>query len=172
MPDRGFRLRFPEADIETWASRYSYRGEMELISGPVERARKQGYLDMETFLAIGEWKSPRVRKRRAANSPEFVEEISRLALLPSTSPRLAIESLTLLSGVDWPTASVILHFCHNDPYPILDFRALWSISAPAGKYDHSLWEDYTAYTRALADRAKVSMRTLDRALWKYSEVHQ
>jgi hypothetical protein len=32
--------------------------------------------------------------------------------------------VTLLNGVRWPTASAILHFCHADPYPVLDVRAL------------------------------------------------
>ncbi len=34
----------------------------------------------------------------------------------------------MLDGVSWLIASVILHFCHSDPYPIIDFRSLWSVS--------------------------------------------
>lgn len=136
-------------------------------------ARDRGYLDYSTFLAIGEWKSPRNKKRHASNAPEFVEEVTRLALTPGTSPRLAIETLTLLAGVEWPTASVILHFCHADPYPILDFRALWSLSTDVpARYDYPFWREYSEFTRELARRSGVSMRTLDRALWKFSEVHQ
>jgi hypothetical protein len=139
MPTR-FQLRFPETDIGKWAAQYDYPGETDLIAGPVARARVRGYLEYSAFLAIGEWKSPPNRKRHAANAPEFVEEITRLALSPATSPQLAIEALTLLAGVEWPTASVILHFCHTDPYPILDFRALWSLSRdiPAC-YDFAFW---------------------------------
>ena len=168
-----FRLRFPESGIHRWAALYDYPGENELIRGPVATARRNGYLDAETFSAIGEWKTPRARKRRGANSAAFVEEITRLALAPTTSPRLAIEALTLLSGVSWPTASVILHFCHPDPYPIVDFRALWSLSsAVPAQYQYPFWDEYTQFTRILAKRVGVTMRTLDRALWKYSEVHQ
>ncbi len=35
--------------------------------------------------------------------------------------------LRFLDGVEWPTASTILHFCGARPYPILDYRALWSL---------------------------------------------
>lgn len=168
-----FLLRFPRAEIPRWASLYDYPGEADLIQGPVAIACRSGYLTAETFAAIGEWKTPRARKRRAGNAPSFIEEVTRLALAPGTSPRLAIEALTLLSGVSWPTASVILHFCHPDPYPIIDFRALWSLSAAVPpKYRYAFWEDYTVFTRALARSASVDMRTLDRALWKYSELHQ
>ena len=168
-----FALRFAESDINQWAAQYDYPGEAELIRGPVATARQLGYLDMDTFLAIGEWKSPRARKRRKANPPEFVEEVTRLALSPSASPRLAISVLTLLSGVSWPTASVILHFCHPDPYPIVDFRALWSLSATVpAQYEYAFWYEYVQFTRRLAKNRRVDMRTLDRALWKYSELHQ
>lgn len=168
-----FRLRFPERELRKWAGQYDYPGEAKLMAGPVASARKQGYLDMPTFMRIGDWKSPRSRARRAANPAPFVEEVTRVALDRSTSPRLAIEALTLLSGVSWPTASVILHFCHSEPYPIVDFRTLWSLSCEVPRqYDYRFWEPYTRFTRSLAARLKLDMRTLDRGLWKYSELHQ
>jgi hypothetical protein len=173
VPIPAFRLRFPEAEISKWAALYDYPGEAELMAGPVALARQRGYLDLEAFLAIGEWKSSRPRKRRASNSTEFVQEVTHLAFDPNTSPRFAIEALTLLAGVDWPTASVVLHFCHADPYPILDYRALWSVSQDErDRYDFTYWAAYTAFTRDIARRNTVSMRILDRALWKYSELHQ
>jgi hypothetical protein len=88
--------------------------------------------------------------------------VTRTALA-TPDDRLRIEVLRLLRGVDWPTASVILHFAHTDRYPILDFRALWSLGAddpPA--YGYELWAAYTMACRRLADQCRVSMRTLDR----------
>jgi hypothetical protein len=168
-----FSPRFPSSDIVKWASLYDYPGESELIAGPVAKARARGHLMLDEFLKIAEWKSPRPRKHYRANPPALVEEVSRIAFNRSTSPRLAIEILTILDGVSWPLASVFLHFCHPDPYPILDFRALWTLSLDVPKqYDFDLWHDYSAFTRALAQDAGVDMRTLDRALWKYSEIHQ
>lgn len=87
--------------------------------------------------------------------------------------RPRIEVLLLLRGVAWPTASVILHFVYPDRYPVLDYRALWSVGvSPAPPYTFAFWEPYLAFTRATARRLKVSMRDLDRALWQYSKEKQ
>jgi hypothetical protein len=70
-------------------------------------------------------------------------------------------------------ASVILHWGCHEPYPILDYRALWSLgidSPPA--YNFNFWWAYTQQCRGLAAQAGVSMRTLDRALWQYSKENQ
>jgi hypothetical protein len=81
--------------------------------------------------------------------------------------------LTLLDGVDLPTASVILHFAHTDPYPILDYRALWAIGAGVKPpYTFKIWKPYVTFTRATAQRLNVSMRELDRALWQFSKERQ
>jgi hypothetical protein len=168
-----FVLRFPLSEVRKWAALYDYPGEAELIAGPVESGRTRGYLTRAEFLAVAEWKSARPRKRYQTNSSDRIEEITRIAFAPSTSPQLAIEILMLLSGVKWPTASVLLHFCHLEPFPILDFRALWSLSLDVpSHYGFALWDRYCHATRSLAAAANVDMRTLDRALWKYSEIHQ
>ena len=53
---------------------------------------------------------------------------------------LRIGSLMVLGGVNWPTASVLLHFGHKDPYPILDFRALESFGIPKQSfYNFEFW---------------------------------
>jgi hypothetical protein len=81
--------------------------------------------------------------------------------------------LTVLTGVGWPVASVILHLCHDDCYPILDFRAIWSVkAAQPSSYTLAFWLAYTQHCRALAEECKVDMRTLDRALWQYSKERQ
>jgi hypothetical protein len=71
-------------------------------------------------------------------------------------------------------ASVILHWCHADRYPIIDYRALWSLSVeqqPAF-YTFDFWWSYVVCCRQLAEEAGVDMRTLDRALWQYSKENQ
>ena len=86
---------------------------------------------------------------------------------------LKIRVLLLLTGVSWPTASVILHFCDAERYPILDVRALWSVgfhTVPA--YTYAFWRDYTRFIRGVSDRSRLSMRTIDRALWQYSKERQ
>ena len=80
-----------------------------------------------------------------------------------------MELLRLLHGVDWPTASTILHFCDRRAYPILDYRALWSLGyARPPHYTMPFWLGYVGYVRDLVRRSGQPMRTVDRALWQYS----
>jgi hypothetical protein len=84
--------------------------------------------------------------------------------------RLRICLLTALHGVDWPMASVLLHFGSRERYPILDWRALESLGVDdLNCYTFKIWKQYTDVCRAFADENKVDMRTLDRALWQYSK---
>ena len=99
-------------------------------------------------------------------------QISQIAL-STGDEQLRIEIWTLLYGVNWPTASALLHWLHIEEYPILDFRALWSLGyEKPPPYDFAFWKDYFLYCRALAKQCGVSVRTLDRALWQYSDTNQ
>jgi hypothetical protein len=163
---------FPLSDISSWAERYplEYDQAVETVIAPAVRER--GYFTKQEFLAICRWKTPRSKSRVQRNPQGFIQAVTQTAL-STTDERLRIEVLTLLEGVGWPTASVILHFCHSEPYPILDFRALWSLGVdvpPVYKFD--FWWEYTCHCRELAEAANVSMRTLDRALWQYSAENQ
>jgi len=101
-----------------------------------------------------------------------VNETTRTSLSTSDE-RLRIDVLTLLSGVAYPTASVILHLFHPDAYPILDFRALWSLGYETPpEYDFGFWKRYTTFCRGYAKRLGQSMRTIDRAFWQYSKENQ
>ena len=100
-----------------------------------------------------------------------MKEVTRFALSTRCN-RAAIESLTILDGVGASTASVILKFFHEQRYPILDYRALWSVSLIDGDkyyYSYSLWPEYVKFCREEAKNADVCMRDLDRALWQYSK---
>jgi hypothetical protein len=104
-----------------------------------------------------------------SNQANYVQEVTSIALA-APSERVRIETLTILDGVSWPTASVILHFFHRSRYPILDFRALWSVKLkPPSQYGFDYWWSYVQYCRKLASANHVDMRTLDRALWQYSK---
>jgi hypothetical protein len=101
-----------------------------------------------------------------------VEAVTRTAA-SATNERLRIEVLRLLKGVNWATASVILHFGVRDPYPILDYRALWSLGYDEPpSYDFDFWWSYVGFTRDLAAEQSVSMRALDRSLWQFSKQNQ
>jgi hypothetical protein len=165
-----FKLRFNKKAIRDWAERYpvEYDAEIEKIIAPQVKAR--GYFLREEFIRLCLWKTPRSQSKVASNPADYFVAVTRTAL-STPSERLCIEVLTLLNGVRWPTASVVLHFCHADPYPILDVRALWSlgVEASAVVYNFEFWSAYTQYCRKLTAEVNVTMRELDRALWQYSK---
>lgn len=77
------------------------------------------------------------------------------------------------AGVDYPVASVVLHFCVATDYPILDVRALWSlhITKPA-VYGFRFWWDYVRICRQEAACHGMTVREFDKALWQYSKENQ
>ncbi len=169
--ERRCKLRFSPANIVHWASRYTFPGddEIELLG---LRIRSRGYLRRNEFLQLCHWKSPRTQPRCEENKAQFIASVTRVALSEKDED-LRIKVLTLLRGVSWPTASVILHFGSRQKYPILDFRALWSVGVHVPPvYRFELWWQYVGFTRNLARDHGVSMRTLDRALWQYSKENQ
>ena len=168
------RLRFKIQDMKKLASRYQYtNNETELINFKTN-VTKQGFLTKDQLFSVARWKSPRSAGKILNNHEDYVQEITDIALSAKTE-RTRIEILTLLDGVLWPTASVILHFFHKDLYPIIDYRALWSISVEApssSQYKFDFWWQYVLFCRNIAEQNHIDMRTLDRALWQYSKENQ
>ena len=95
---------------------------------------------------------------------------------------LRLRLLTLLKGVEVPVASTILHFAFPERYAIMDVRAvttlthlgLWKGPDPAQPgftgFSVEHWQAYSGLMRDHAKRLGVSLRELDKALWKYDEV--
>lgn len=166
------RLRFPARDIARWASRYAVPSESEAERRIGAAARRRGYLTRKEFLAICRWKTPRSTPRCASNRPAVIKSVTRGAFA-ADDEEMKITLLRRLSGVGWPTASVILHFCDRRRYPILDYRALWSLGcARPPAYTFTFWLEYVTYVRNLSTRTGHDMRTIDLALWQYSKEHQ
>lgn len=167
------KLRFPESKIREWAERYDpeyVKIETEFLALKSD-IQRHGCLNKDELKHIARWKSTRSAGYIEKNDDDYVKEITRWSL-STTNERARIEVLTCLDGVGWPTASVILHLFHKDPYPILDFRAMWSIGLDTYKYSSSFWVDYTHFCRDIASCCQINMRTLDRALWQYSKENQ
>ena len=163
-------LRFKKSEISHWSSRYqvdSMEDFMEKKLRPTIQANK--YLTSTQLSKLCKWKTPRTKSRVAKNSEEFIRVVTETAF-STPNEQLRIEVLTLLQGVSWPTASVLLHFGSSEPYPILDFRALWSLGLRVPKqYDFQFWWTYTQFCRHLSLESNVTMRILDRALWQFSK---
>ena len=165
------KLRFSEEKILQIAQRYTDPDDPTLAELQ-EAISLQGYLTKRQLQTVARWKSPRSKHHIEKNSGEYVEEITAYALTSSVE-RVKIEVLTLLDGVSWPTASVILHWYDKAFYPILDFRALWSCSTEVPKrYEFDFWWQYVEFCREIASRTGVDKRSLDRALWQYSKEYQ
>ena len=170
------KLRFCESEIPYWAERYSDPDGEELENeltdkDLVNKVQQQQYLTRDILKKVARWKSPRRVGLIEHNSENDVREITGYAL-KSQSERVTWGVLTCLAGVGLPTASAILHFFHEEPYPIIDFRAIWSISVEKYNYTFSFWLEYISFCRELAKSNDVDMRTLDRALWEYSRKNQ
>lgn len=165
-----FKLQFPPTQIKQLASKFSYpKDESEITEGIKQNAKDRGYLTLEELQTVCLWKSARSKSRVASNLAEDVEAITKV-FLETQNERLRIGSLLLLNGIEYPTASVFLHFFHPDPYPILDIRALEALGikkSPAYKFEY--WFNYVTFTRQLAKENNVDMRTLDKALWQWSK---
>jgi hypothetical protein len=120
-------LRFQQERIHFWADRYlelnSDQQRENIIAGEIsQRTHQVGFYNKLDFLEVCRWKSPRTHARCEENDEAYVREVTGIGL-STQNEQLRIEILTLLRGVSWPTASVLLHFGHRDPYPILDFHA-------------------------------------------------
>jgi hypothetical protein len=161
-----FQLLFSPDQIRGLAGRYSYPNEEEVVADGV-RAGRRGYFTCKEFLAVCAWKTPRTKQLVKRNKDETVRSTTELALSTSLE-HVKLPVLSSLHGVGWPTASALLHLA-TDRYPIIDFRALWSVGFERTvPLNYDFWEQYVEFCRRLADQSGVSMRELDRALWWYS----
>lgn len=162
------KLQFKSSEIEYWAKKYQYDSKVR-IEQIASEVKKQGYLTRDQLILICEWKTPRSKRHVLKNSEDYVFELSKFAL-SAKDERCRIETLTLLSGVSWPSASVILHFCHKAKYPILDFRALESFGIEDyTNFNFAFWWKYVDQCRLISEKEGLDMRTIDMALWQYSK---
>jgi hypothetical protein len=163
-----FELQFPPAEIEALAARFGDSEDARYLAlGAAARAR--GHYAREEFLVLCAWKTPRSRPKVAANPEATVIEATG-ASFAATDEEARISALLGLEGVGVPTASTLLYFAFPDDYPILDVRALDSLGVgPRSQYPVSFWLQYLAVCRELARCNGVSLRTLDKALWRQSK---
>ena len=146
------------------------RGERRLkarLAG--RRARGTLYLTRVELRWIGEWKSPRIRPQIARNTARGVRGATEAAFVArDEAARLGI--LLGLRGVGMAVASVMLHFAEPARYPIYDVRVRAALRRIGVRRRFpptaAGWDAYVTVLRALAARHRVSLRTLDKALWQ------
>ena len=175
MPVPKLELRFAPDQIDHWESRYILtQGDDGQIRDAVRRSLSAGYFNKPDFVEVCRWKSHRIVSHCEKNPEDFIRAVTESAL-GSTCERFRIYAPTLLQGVGWRVSSVLLHFASQEPYPIIDFRALWSLGYDIKEdddYNFDFWWNYTEFCRKAATEHSVSMRKLDRALWQYSNENQ
>lgn len=165
------KLRIPPKELRSYQQRYDYNADSKLE--PISSlAKSQGYLTVDQLYVLARWKSMRRAELARENPEAFVCEVT-LFSFSANFEQSRIGSLVLLRGVQFPTASVILHFCVDSTYPILDFRAIWSLGLEKPSvYTHDYWVNYTGVCRKLADEHGLTVRELDMALWQFSKENQ
>jgi len=169
MPE--FELQFPIERVRDYAARYAYEDDVEVIAIG-QAARERGYYTRDEFVAVCRWKTPRSAPLVELNSAESIEAATRVALSESSTERERMDALRSLQGVDWATASVLLHLAYPECYPILDKRALQALGVrPPAAYSFRFWEAYTEASVSLAELAGVDGRTFDQGLWQWSKEH-
>lgn len=164
-------LRIPTGEIQAYKNRYNAKA-LPKLAHITAAAKSQGYLTLNQLHELAQWKSGRRAELVKKNDGGFVREITEFAF-KATHEYAKCGALVLLAGVQYPTASVVLHFCVNDNYPILDFRAIWSLGLQQpSAYTAAYWAEYVDVCRALAREHDITVRELDMALWQFSFEHQ
>ena len=172
------KLRLCESEIDRWADRYTehqgekYRTKEQHLVDLKSNVQARGYLTKKELHEIARWKSPRRAALTLENTSYFIKKITGKAFT-STDDWTKLITLTQLRGIGEPTASAILHLYDKGQYPILDIHALWSVGlAWETRTAYPFWPEYVHFCRDIASRNDVSMRHLDRALWRFSFDHR
>lgn len=162
------RIDLTRSQILKYAEQYIYDGDEELGAAMLAAA-KRGRMTHGDLIAVATWKwrGGRTRQLCGQNAEAEVEEITAVSFA-AKSERLRIGALRALSGVQWPMASVILHFAFPDRFPILDVRAMNAVGGST-HYTFEKWLEYIKLCKTTAEKHRISMRTLDKALWVYGK---
>jgi thermostable 8-oxoguanine DNA glycosylase len=178
MDSESGKIRITRAFVECWSARFDYRDDYrdeQRLKRWLAKQSGRKFLDKKRFLSIAMWKTPRAKDHYEANSAGFVRRVTDQAF-QTGDDRLRLHILMALDGVGVPVASTLLHFAFPDMYPILDIRALttltkaglWSGNKP-GASTPADWLKYTRLMRGLSKKLRVDLRTLDKALWAFDK---
>ncbi len=186
-------LQFPESDIpslekeywEYFENKFPRQAERERrLINMRDEVSEQRHLTIDKLEEVALWViSSDVLRRHSVrikdNCENAVREITGCAL-QSEDERVRYSVMTRspqaggLHGVGPVIATAILHLFHKDLYPFLTPQATKAVGKQK-KESFKFWQKYVTYCRTLANSNNQQMptfeqmRTLDRALWWYSE---
>jgi hypothetical protein len=170
---KGCEPRMPLGEARVWAQRYSYEvDDNKVIDTIAPKVRERGHFLRQEFLDTYAWKTRRTLEQAKKYSGAEIADVTSVAFR-QTDEKLRVCLLRALDGVDWPVASTLLHVGVSADYPILDYRALWSLGSQMPSWvSFEFWWTYVQCCRKLAAQAGVTVRELDKALWAYSDANQ
>jgi hypothetical protein len=174
------------AFVTRWSKHYLHDDpaaaakENKLLTQVGHAVRQRGCYSKPELIQVGEWKARgRIRGRLSQNSEPDVKKITRTAFAaPEDRQHLILDTL---HGVAAPMASALLMVWNPDRHTVLDVRAVAALERLQRRgllqeevpEREGLYPAYPAYLqccRAIAKRLDVSLRDLDRALWKWNEM--
>ena len=134
----------------------------------------KGYLTKCELMEMTRWKDRFAPSNIKCNSPEHIKAVTRDAFGPGDDWEKLEKLMGYnggLHGVGQSIASTILHLYDQERYPIFDRHALRSIRINKEEVegDKKFWKEYVKLCQAKAKCHGVCMRTLDRALYKFSK---
>ena len=166
------------SNIQYWAGKYDVDYDI-CIENLVPEVKERGYLTKCELIEVAKWKVPKKRNTLGnviKNHPDKVREMTSSAFRATVDESISYlynhpQHYMGLRGVRIPVGSAILHWFHEDRYPIWDRYAIWSVQLDKRQYknDFERWRAYTEFCRDVAATATVDMRLLDRALLKFGQ---
>lgn len=168
-------MRITKGNIIKYAQKYDrdynkkYRKTEDRMKSLLENQR---YLTRENLITIGDCKAPRARRHYSSmqNCNDRVKQISQFSF-GTRDEKARIESLDSLVGVGYPMVSTILHFAFPDKYPIMDFRVIRTLDWQKPSNNFNFWQCYCERIRAIAEKYNLTIRTVEKALWKYDKLN-
>lgn len=155
--DRGYPKR--ERDLQN-----------EIMAG-MKLARERGHLLLNDLESIGQWKAPRNVYRLINNTEEEIANATNNLFVPDVDiNEESLTSLINLIGVSYPMASTILYYIFPHLYPVIDFRVMEMVGGTT-RYNFDVWEEYVTLCQDTARRYKLTVRDVEKALWKCHQVH-
>jgi hypothetical protein len=162
-----FTLLFDPSQILKLAARYNFQDDTRALSAGVRI--RAGHYTRKNLMEIFEWKTKgRGRSRLLKNNDQEIADALMLAIAAKTD-RAALAVLRGLNGVEIPVASAILTAIDPKRFTIIDFRALEALGIGKANITIPFYLAYLTECRKIARQNKVSLRTLDQALWQWSK---
>lgn len=156
--------------ILTWAGAYE-RGmgttEPHLFTDVGPAAAGRGYYTRDELIAVARWKTSRSQSQVAANCTVDIEDLTRIAF--AAPERLQHRILTLLSGVQVRTATALLTVAFPTQHTVLDVRSTEALARLGAWNGTGSYLVYLDVCRTIARERDISLRQIDRALWKWSK---